>query len=86
LLAFMAMRMSSHSTVDDLASMRRWRQSRVAAAICLTAGDLICAVAAWISPWIGYAAGLITILCLLLLRSPPQVEDDFRRAAGAAAL
>jgi uncharacterized membrane protein len=84
LLAFMAMRLSSHSTVDDLPSMRRWRQMRIASAACLVAGNFACALLAWAWPWLGYAGGVMTIFWLLVLRSPPQAEDDFRRVAEAA--
>jgi uncharacterized membrane protein len=85
LLSFMAMRLSSHSTVDDLSSMRRWRQTRIAAASCMVVVDLACAFLAWAWPWLGYAGGVMTTFGLMVLRSPPEAEDYFRRAAEAAA-
>lgn len=38
------------------------------------------------SPWIGYGGALATVLVFLLLRSPPEAEDEFiRDVKGAAA-
>ena len=38
---------------------------------------------AWLSPWFGYAGALATVLLFLLLRSPPEAEEDFiRRTSG----
>jgi hypothetical protein len=37
------------------------------------------ATLAWLSPWFGYAGALTTVLLFLLLRSPPEAEEDFIR-------
>jgi hypothetical protein len=44
--------------------------------------DLTCAALAWASPWIGYAAALISVSPFLLLPSPPDIEQALGRQAG----
>jgi len=72
-----------HSTIDDVPEMRRWKQTRVAIAIALVIGNFTCAALAWLSPWIGYAGALATVLVFLLLRSPPESEEKFVREGRA---
>ena len=80
-LSYLGFRFSVHSTIDDVAEMRRWKQVRVAIAFAMVAGNFICAVLAWFSPWFGYAGALATVLLFLLLRSPPESEEWFIREA-----
>jgi uncharacterized membrane protein len=80
-LCFMGFRFSVHSTVDDIVEMRRWRQVRVTIAFALVLGNFACAALAWVSPWIGYAGAIATVLVFLLLRSPPESEEEFIRQA-----
>jgi hypothetical protein len=49
----------------------------------MVAGNFLCAVLAWFSPWFGYAGALATVLLFLLLRSPPESEEKFIREARA---
>ena len=81
LLSYLGFRFSVHSTIDDLPEMRRWRQRRVAIAFAMVAGNFACAALSWLSPWIGYAGALATVLAFLLLRSPPESEEQFIRDA-----
>jgi hypothetical protein len=63
--------------------MRRWRRARITIALAFVTGDFLCAAMAWLSPWFGYAGALATVLLFLLLRSPPEAEEDFiRRTSG----
>ena len=78
-LSYLGFRFSAHSTIDDVPEMRRWRRIRVTIALAMIAGNFLCAVLAWSSPWFGYAGGLATILLFLLLRSPPESEEKFIR-------
>jgi len=78
-LAYLGFRFSVHSTIDDVAEMRHWRQVRVRIAWSLVTGNFLCAVLAWASPWFGYAAPLATVLVFLILRSPPESEEKFVR-------
>jgi uncharacterized membrane protein len=82
-LSYLGFRFSVHSTIDDVAEMRRWRRVRIAIALGMVAGNLLCAVLAWFSPWFGYAGALATVLLFLLLRSPPESEEKFIREATA---
>jgi len=82
-LSYLAFRFSVHSTIDDVAEMRRWRRVRIAIALAMVAGNFLCAVLAWFSPWFGYAGALATVLLFLLLRSPPESEEKFVREARA---
>jgi uncharacterized membrane protein len=81
-MSFLAMRLASHSTIDDMPEMRRWKKLRMVMAACLICGDFACAILAWLSPWLGYAAGLTTIAVFLVLRSPAEVEDLYRQQAA----
>ena len=83
LLSYMGFRSSVHSMIDDLAEMRRWKQVRVSIAWAMIAGNFLCAVLAWTSPWFGYAGAVATALLFLLLRSPPESEEKFIREARA---
>jgi len=82
LLSAIATRLSMHSAIDDNPMMLRWRQNRINVGVGIGLTDLLCAGMAWISPWIGYAAALLTVLILLLLPSPPEAEEKFRDAAA----
>jgi uncharacterized membrane protein len=82
-LSYLGFRFSVHSTIDDVVEMRRWRRVRIAIALGMVAGNLLCAVLAWYSPWFGYAGALATVLLFLLLRSPPESEEKFIREATA---
>ena len=79
LLALLWFRFSVHSTIDDRPEMQRWRRRRQAIAFGIVAGNFLCAVLAWRSPWFGYAGALASVLLFLLLRSPPEAEEDFVR-------
>ena len=83
LLSYIGFRSSVHSMIDDLAEMRRWKQVRVSIAWAMIAGNFLCAVLAWTSPWFGYAGAVATALLFLLLRSPPESEEKFIREARA---
>jgi uncharacterized membrane protein len=80
-LSYLGFRFSVHSTIDDVAEMRRWRRVRITIALAMVAGNLLCAVLAWFSPWFGYAGALATVLLFLILRSPPESEEKFIREA-----
>ena len=80
-LSYVGFRFSVHSTIDDVAEMRRWKQVRLAIALAMIAGNFLCAVLAWFSPWFGYAGAIATVLVFLLLRSPPESEEKFIREA-----
>jgi uncharacterized membrane protein len=80
-LSYLGFRFSVHSTIDDVPEMRRWKQVRVTIAVAMVAGNFACAALAWLSPWIGYGGALATVLVFLLLRSPPESEEKFIRAA-----
>jgi len=82
LLALLWFRLTVHSTIDDLPEMQRWRRRRLAIACAMVAGNFLCATLAWLSPWFGYAGALGSMLLFLLLRSPPEAEEDFIRRAG----
>lgn len=79
LLSWMGFRFSVHSTIDDIAEMRRWKQVRLAIAFAMILANFSCAALSWFSPWFGYAGALATVLMFLLLRSPPESEDEFVR-------
>ncbi len=80
-LSFVAMRLSLHSTVDDNVAMTVWRRRRMAIAASLILIDFCGAFLAWLTPWAGYAAAVITVSVLLLLPSPPEVAERFERQA-----
>jgi uncharacterized membrane protein len=80
-LSYLGFRLSVHSTIDDVPEMRRWKQVRVAIAVAMVTGNFACAALAWASPWIGYGGALATVLVFLLLRSPPESEEQFIREA-----
>jgi uncharacterized membrane protein len=80
-LSYIGFRFSVHSTIDDVAEMRRWKQARLALALAMVAGNFLCAVLAWFSPWFGYAGAVATVLLFLLVRSPPESEEKFIREA-----
>jgi uncharacterized membrane protein len=82
LLSIVWFRLSAHSTIDDLPQMQRWRHARLVTAYWIVVGNLLCAILAWLSPWFGYAGALTTVLLFLLLRSPPEAEEDFIRLAS----
>lgn len=84
-LSWLGFRFSVHSTIDDLAEMRRWKARRLVIAVAIVAGNFLCAALAWSSPWFGYAGALATVLLFLLLRSPPESEEKFIREARANA-
>jgi uncharacterized membrane protein len=85
LLSFLAFRLSVHSTIDDMPEMQRWRRRRIVTIYAMIAGNFACAVLAWLSPWIGYAAALTTVVLYLTLRSPPEAVQDFIREAASPA-
>jgi uncharacterized membrane protein len=78
-LTLRGFRLSVHSTIDDVPGMQRWRHVRMVIAAGIVAGNFLCATLAWLSPWFGYAGALTTVLLFLLLRSPPEAEEDFIR-------
>jgi uncharacterized membrane protein len=80
--SFLGVRFSVHSTIDDVPGMKRWKQTRIAIGLAMAAGDFTCAALAWWSPWFGYAGAMATVLLFLLLRSPPEAEQDFIRRTG----
>ena len=80
-LSYIGFRFSVHSTIDDVAEMRRWKQVRLALALAMVAGNFLCAVLAWFSPWFGYAGAVATVLLFLLVRSPPESEEKVIREA-----
>ena len=82
LLSLLWFRFSVHSTIDDRPGMQRWRRGRMAIAFAMVAGNFLCATLAWLSPWFGYAGAVVSVLLFLLLRSPPEAEEDFIRAAA----
>jgi uncharacterized membrane protein len=84
LLSFLALRLSVHSTIDDIPEMQRWRRGRMLTIYAMIAGNFTCAALAWLSPWIGYVAALVTVFLYLTLRSPPEAVQDFMRKAIAA--
>ncbi len=85
-VCYLAFRFSVHSTIDDVAEMRRWRKARVAIALAMIAANFLAAAMAWISPWLGYAGPLATMLLLIFLRSPPESEEKFIREATTQAV
>ena len=82
-LSYLGFRFSVHSTIDDVAEMRRWRQVRLTIAWAMIMGNFSCAVLSWLSPWFGYAGALATVLVFVLLRSPPESEQKFIREVQA---
>ena len=84
-LSYMGFRFNVHSTIDDVPEMRRWRQVRIAIAVSMIIGNFACAGLAWVSPWIGYGGALATVLVFMLLRSPPESEEQYIREARARA-
>jgi hypothetical protein len=84
-LSYMGFRFNVHSTIDDVPEMRRWRQVRIAIAVSMIIGNFACAALAWVSPWIGYGGALATVLVFMLLRSPPESEEQYIREARARA-
>ena len=82
-LSYMGFRFNVHSSIDDVAEMRRWRRIRIAIAWSMVAMNFLCAFLAWTWPWLGYVGPLATVLLLVLLRSPPDAEDRFVRDAKA---
>ena len=85
-LCFMGFRFSVHSTIDDVAEMRQWRQARITIAFAIVAVNFLCAALAWVSPWFGYAGAVATVLPFLFLRSPPESEESFNREATTQAV
>lgn len=83
LLSLLWFRFSVHSIIDDRPAMQQWRRRRMVIAFCMVAGNFLCATLAWLSPWFGYAGAVGSLLLFLLLRSPPEAEDDFIRRTGA---
>lgn len=81
LLSYLAFRSSVHSAIDDLPQMRRWMRVRRANAVAMIVGNLACAALSWRMPWVGYAGAAITLLVILLLRSPAESEEKFIRGA-----
>jgi len=81
-LSYLGFRFSVHSTIDDVPEMRRWKQVRVTLAVAMVAGNFACAALAWVSPWIGYGGALATVLLFLLVRSPPESEEQFRQGSA----
>jgi uncharacterized membrane protein len=79
LLSLLSFRFSVHSTIDDRPEMQRWRRRRQAIAFGIVTGNWLCAALAWLAPWFGYAGAVGSVLLFLLLRSPPEVEEDFVR-------
>ena len=76
-LSYIGFRFSVHSTIDDVPEMRNWRRFRLTVAIVMVIGNFVCAVAAWLSPWVGYAGAVSTVMVFLILRSPPESEQKF---------
>ena len=84
LVSFLAFRLSVHSTIDDMPEMQRWRRWRLILVYAMIVGNFACAALAWLSPWIGYAAAVTTVLLYLTLRSPPEAVQDFIGKAASA--
>jgi uncharacterized membrane protein len=76
-LSYIGFRFSVHSTIDDVPEMRNWKRFRFAVAIAMVIGNFLCAVLAWLAPWIGYAGAVSTVMVFLILRSPPESEQRF---------
>lgn len=85
-LSYIGFRFSVHSTIDDVPEMRRWKRVRLTVAIAMVAGNFACAAVAWLSPWFGYAGAVATVLVFLILRSPPESEEQYIREAGMHAM
>jgi uncharacterized membrane protein len=79
LLSLLWFRFNVHSTIDDRPEMQRWRRGRLVVAFCMVAGYFLCATLAWLSPWFGYAGAIGSLIPFLVLRSPPEAEEDFIR-------
>lgn len=82
LLSMLAMRLSAHSTIDDNPAMRSWRIYRIVLVSSFVLADILCAAASWLTAWAGYAASLATVVVMVLLPSPPEVEARFERQAS----
>ena len=76
-LSYIGFRFSVHSTIDDVPEMRNWKRIRFTIAVAMVVGNFLCAGLAWMAPWVGYAGALSTILVFLILRSPPEAEQDY---------
>ena len=85
LLSIIGARLSAHSSIDDNPAMRAWRTRRIWLACGFIAGDFLCAGLSWISPWIGYAASLGTVILWLLMPAPAEVEQQFQARAAQGA-
>ncbi len=85
LLSIIGARLSAHSSIDDNPAMRAWRTRRIWLASGFIAADFLCAGLSWISPWIGYAASLGTVILWLLMPAPAEVEQQFQARAAHGA-
>jgi uncharacterized membrane protein len=83
LISIIATRLSAHSTIDDNPDMKAWRRGRLLIGSSLSGASLLCAALSWLTPWAGYAASLATVLVMLLLPSPPDAEERFKRQKAA---
>lgn len=85
LASFMVFRSNVHSAIDDVDRMQGWRRRRRSIAVGTIIVNFICAALAWLSPWAGYAGPILMIVVFLVLRSPPEAEQEFAHLSGAAA-
>jgi hypothetical protein len=82
--AIVATRLTAHSTIDDNPDMKAWRKGRIVIGLSFALGNFAGAALSWITPWAGYVTSMATVVLLLVLRSPPDVEDRMRRKAAVA--
>jgi uncharacterized membrane protein len=82
LASIVAMRLSAHSAIDDNPKMRRWRLGRLLLGSGIALVDFASVAASWILPWTGYVAALVTIVLLLALPSPAEVERQREQKAA----
>ena len=82
-LSYLGFRFSVHSTIDDVAEMRRWKQVRVAIAFAMVAGNFLCAVLGLVLAVVRLCRRSGDRAAVVLLRSPPESEEKFIREARA---
>ena len=74
-LALLLTRLTAHSALDDNPRLAAWRRGRIVMLSALILMDLICAVGAWMTPWLSYAAAVGSMAWALALPTPPDVEQ-----------
>ena len=74
LLSVLGARLSAHSTIDDNAAMRAWRLGRIWIISAVISIDFACAGLSWFNPWFGYAVSVATVILLVVMPTPADVE------------